>query len=131
MEVGIMEEKTLFEELGVQYKEKDGIYYPLLSVDSKEYQISNAGKYGRMWIEFMKEANVDRYRSLVRFGKLYDKATEINEEAYELIESIETAWLAENKPQNPNSFMEQLYLRNQARLMAEEIVLQEVIRQFH
>ncbi len=79
----------------------------------------------------MKEAYADRYRSLVRFGKLQDRATEVNEEAYELLESIETAWLAKNKPQDSNSFVEQLHLRIQARMMAEEIVLEEVVRQFH
>ena len=126
-----MEEKTLFEELGVQYQENDGIYYPLLSVDSEECQLSNVGKYERMWIEFMKEAYADRYRCLVRFGKLHDKASEINEEAYELLENIETGWLEKNKPKDTNSFMEQLHLRNKARMMAEEIVLQEVVRQFH
>lgn len=126
-----MEEKSLFEELGVQYQEMDGIYYPLLSVDSEECQLSNVGKYGRMWIQFLRETYVKRYWSLVRFGKLHDKASEINEEAYELLDNIETAWLAKNKPKNPNSFMEQLHLRNQARMMAEEIVLREVVRQFH
>ncbi|KAB1438503.1 TnpV protein [Candidatus Galacturonibacter soehngenii] len=126
-----MEEKSLFEELGVQYQEKDGIHYPLLSVSSEECQLANVGKYGRMWIGFLKEAYAERYRSLVRFGKLYDKASEINEEAYELLENIETVWLEKNKPKDPNSFMEQLHLRNQARMMAEEIVLREVVRKFH
>lgn len=126
-----MEEKSLFGELGAHYKEKNGIYYPLLSVNSEDCQLANVGKYGRMWIQFLKVAYADRYRSLVRFGKLYDKASEINEEAYELLENIETGWLEKNKPKDTNSFMEQLRLRNQARMMAEEIVLQEVVRQFH
>lgn len=30
---------TLFEELGVEYKEVDGILYPLLSVDEAEYNL--------------------------------------------------------------------------------------------
>lgn len=126
-----MEEKSLFEELGVQYQEVDGIYYPLLSVNSEEYQLANVGKYGRMWIQFLKEAYADRYWSLVRFEKLHDKASEINEEAYELLENIETGWLEKNKPKDPNLFKEQLHLRNQARMMVEESVLQEMVRQFH
>ncbi len=126
-----MSNKTLFEELGVQYQEVDGIYYPLLSVDTEEKQVSNLGKYGRMWIEFLKDTNLQRYRSLVRFGKLHDRAFEVNEEAYELLEGIENGWLKKNKLKDPNSFMEQLHLRNQARYTAEEIVLQEIIRRFH
>ena len=38
---------TLFEELGVEYKEVDGILYPLLSVDEAEYNLEDIGKYGR------------------------------------------------------------------------------------
>ena len=41
---------TLFEELGVEYKEVDGILYPLLSVDEAEYNLTDIGKYGRMWL---------------------------------------------------------------------------------
>ena len=41
---------TLFEELGVEYKEVDGILYPLLSVDEAEYNLTDIGKYGRITI---------------------------------------------------------------------------------
>lgn len=126
-----MSNKILFEELGVQYQEVDGIYYPLLSADTEVKQVTNLGKYGRMWIECLKDTNLQRYRSLVRFGKLHDRAFEVNEEAYELLEAIENGWLKKNKLKNPNSFMERLHLRNQARYIAEQIVLQEVVRQFH
>ena len=44
---------TLFEELGVEYKEVDGILYPLLSVDEAEYNLTDIGKYGRMWLRYM------------------------------------------------------------------------------
>lgn len=63
---------TLFEELGVEYKEVDGILYPLLSVD-------------------------------------------------------EAAWLKKHMTGKKKTFMEQLYLRNQARAMAEEIVINEIV----
>jgi len=46
---------TLFEELGVEYKEVDGILYPLLSVDEAEYNLTDIGKYGRMWLRYMEE----------------------------------------------------------------------------
>ena len=89
------------------------------------------GKYGRMWIEFMKTEHSDRYRNLVRFGRLWDKATEIDEEAYELLETIESKWLSSHKPKNRQSFWEMYQLRTQARMMAEEAVLYQVIRQYH
>ena len=45
---------TLFEELGVEYKEVDGILYPLLSVDEAEYNLADIGKYGWMWLRWKK-----------------------------------------------------------------------------
>ena len=120
-----------FEKLGIEYKEYDGLLYPVLSVSEEAVKPIHIGKYGRMWIEFMKTEHPDRYRNLVRFGRLWDKATEIDEEAYELLEAIESKWLSSHKPKNRQSFWEMYQLRKQARLMAEETVLHQVIRQYH
>lgn len=122
---------TTFEKLGIEYKEYDGLLYPVLSVSEEAVKPIHIGKYGRMWIEFMKTEHPDRYRNLVRFGRLWDKATEIDEEAYELLEAIESKWLSSHKPKNRQSFWEMYQLRTQARLMAEETVLHQVIRQYH
>lgn len=122
---------TTFEKLGIAYKEYDGLLYPVLSVSVEAVKPIHLGKYGRMWIEFMKTEHPDRYRNLVRFGRLWDKATEIDEEAYELLEAIESKWLSSHKPKNRQSFWEMYQLRTQARLMAEETVLHQVIRQYH
>ena len=122
---------TTFEKLGIEYKEYDGLLYPVLSVSEEAVKPIHIGKYGRMWIEFMKTEHPDRYRNLVRFGRLWDKATEIDEEAYELFEAIESKWLSSQKPQNRQSFWEMYQLRTQARLMAEETVLHQMIRQYH
>jgi hypothetical protein len=126
-----MKEETIFEKLGIEYQEVDGIFYPILSVPSEESQCLNVGKYGRMWIEHIKITYPQRYRSLVRFGELQERAEMVNETAYELLEDIEVRWLNRHRPKNPNFFIEQLHLRNQARMMAEEVVLHDVVRQFH
>ena len=84
-----------------------------------------------MWIEHIKIIYPQRYRSLVRFGELKARAEMVNETAYELLEDIEVRWLDKHRPKNANSFVEQLHLRNQARMMAEEVVLHDVVRQFH
>lgn len=125
-----MSELTVFEKLGVQYEEVDGILYPVLEVATEPMKI-DVGKYGRLWIEHIKVVYPERYRCLVRFGELSERASQVNETAYELLEDIEVRWLRKHKPQNPNSFVEQLHLRNQARVMAEEVVLVDVVRQFH
>ena len=120
-----------FEKLVIEYKEYDGLLYPVLSVSEEAVKPIHIGKYGRMWIDFMKTEHPDRYRNLVRFGRLWDKATEIDEEAYDLLEAIESKWLSSHKPRNRQSFWEMYQLRTQARLMAEETVLHQVIRQYH
>ena len=122
--------KTTFEKLGIPYEKRDGIFYPVLVAGTEQAGI-DAGKYGRMWIKYMKDEYPVRYRSLVRFAELEERAAEVNETAYELLDDIENAWLKKHKANNPDSFTEQLKLRTQARMMAEEIVLADVLMQFH
>lgn len=117
----------LFEELGVEYKEVDGILYPLLSVDEAEYNLTDIGKYGRMWLRYMKENKPSEYRHMARMGQLRKQAEAVNEEAYERLDNIEAAWLKKHMTGKKKTFMEQLYLRNQARAMAEEIVINEIV----
>lgn len=109
--------KTTFEKLGIPYEERDGIFYPVLVAGTEKADIE-AGKYGRMWIKYIKEEYPMRYKSLVRFGELEERADEVNDTAYELLDDIEAKWLKKHKPKNPNSFAEQLQLRTQTRMMA-------------
>lgn len=122
--------KTTFEKLGIPYEKRDGIFYPVLVAGTEQADI-DTGKYGRMWIKYMKDEYPLRYRSLVRFAELEERAEEVNETAYKLLDDIENAWLKKHKANNPDSFTEQLQLRTQARMMAEEIVLADVVMQFH
>ena len=108
-----MSEETLFEKLGVKYIEKDGIFYPLITLGGEKKNI-DVGKYGHMWIDYIRTEYPQRYKSLVRFDELHDKAAEVNEVAYELLEEIEKEWLSEHKPKQANSFVEMYRLRTQA-----------------
>ena len=65
------------------------------------------------------------------FGELHDKAAEVNEVAYELLEDIENEWLRKHKPKQLNSFVEMYQLRTQARMIAEEVVMHDVVNYFH
>lgn len=47
-----MSEETLFEKLGVKYIEKDGIFYPLITLGGEENS-TDVGKYGRMWMDYI------------------------------------------------------------------------------
>ena len=98
---------------------------------TKQDYIIQSGKYGHMWIDYIRTEYPQRYRSLVRFGELHDKAAEVNDVAYELREDIEKEWLSEHKSKQANSFVEMYRLRTQARMIAEEVVLHDVVNCFH
>ena len=122
---------TIFEELGIEYIERDELFYPVLSVENEADVKISVGKYGRMWMAFMECSHPDRYSSLVRFGRLHERAVQVNEESYELLDCIEKKWLKKHRPGNENLFEEMYRLRMQARMMAEEVVLSQVVRQYH
>ena len=61
--------RTTFEKLGIPSEERDGSFYPVLVAGTEKADIE-AGKYGRMWIKYIKEEYPMRYKSLVRFGEL-------------------------------------------------------------
>ena len=109
------------------YKEVDGILYPLLSVDEAEYNLADIGKYGWMWLRYMEENEPSEYRHMARTGQLRKQAEAVNEEAYERLDNIEAAWLKKHMTGKKKTFMEQLHLLNQARAMAEEIVINEIV----
>ena len=117
-----------FEESGITYEEKDGLLYPNISTETEDV---NEGKYGLLWMEYMKENAPDRYRSLLRFGRLKEKASEVNEEAYEMLECIETKYIEKHKPVNLSSTMEKWKLREQARMAAEEEVLSAIVNHYY
>ena len=130
-------ELSLYEAMGGTYTEVNGILYPNISVEAKEPNTdsaitsTNIGKYGHLWIFYMKENHPDRYRYHLRTNQLHVKAKEVNEEAYEMLEGIVNQYLAKHKPQNSASTMEMWRLREQAKQMAEEVVLSDVVRQYH
>ena len=118
---------TLFEELDVEYKDVDGILYSLLSVDEAEYNFADIGKYGRMWLRYMEGNKPSEYRHMARMGQLRKRAEAVNEEVYERLDNNEAAWLKKHMTGKKKTSMEQLHLRNQARTMAEEIVINEIV----
>ena len=127
-------ELTLIERMGVEYEEIDGVFYPLIngngSSDFGDYtKTKDVGKYGHLWINFMEEAYPDRYRSLVRFGLLEEKALAVNEEAYELLCVMEEKLLKNLDVER--TYAEKYALREQVRRIVEEIVLRTVVNIFH
>lgn len=128
-------ELSIFEAMGGTYRSVDGILYPNISVgdsdDTVSIPITDVGKYGLIWISFMKENHIDRYRHHIRMGQLHRKAQEVNEEAYEMLDTIMNKYLASHKPKDSNSTMEMWKLREQAKQLAEEVIYGEIVYQYH
>ena len=130
-EMNMSSELTLIEKMGAEFEERDGLLYPLLEGDAfgECVKTKNIGKYGHLWINFMQETYSERYRSLVRFGLLEEKAMSVNEEAYELLFMMEESLL--NGSDAERGFADKYALRIQVRMLVEEIVMREVVNVFH
>lgn len=78
-------EQTLFEKMGVAYREQNGYLYPILPADDAEVNF-DVGKYGRMWLHILFETNRRDYNRRLWNGTLIDDAVRKNERAYEIID---------------------------------------------
>ena len=47
--------------INIPYVEKDGILYPLLTIPT-DMKLSAVGKYGLLWLSYMKENHKGRFR---------------------------------------------------------------------
>lgn len=132
-------ELSLYEAMGGTYRSVDGILYPNIGMDDVDTKSDMAsvvttadiGKYGHLWITYMKENHPDRYRHHVRMGQLHIRAKEVNEEAYEMLDRIVGKYLAKHKPESAHSFMEMWKLREQAKQLAEEVIYREIVYKYH
>lgn len=98
----------------IPYVEKDGVLYPLLTVPA-DIELSAVGKYGLLWLSYMKENHKGRFRTLTRLGCVNRTAHKVNEEAYEMLDVIISQHMGKHPPVNPGSTMEMWKLREQAR----------------
>lgn len=130
-------ELSLYEEMGGTYAEVDGICYPNIGMDDNQSDVDLAitttdiGKYGHLWISYMKENYPDRYRHHLRLSQLQMKAKEVNEEAYEMLDRIVEKYLAKHKPGDTHSTMEMWKIREQAKQLAEEVIYGEIVYKYH
>ncbi|MBE5875164.1 MAG: TnpV protein [Lachnospiraceae bacterium] len=92
---------------------------------------TDIGKYGHLWISYMKENHPDRYRHHIRLDQLLIKAKKVNEEAYEMLDRIVEKYLVKHKPKDAHSTMEMWKIREQAKQLAEEVIYGEIVYKYH
>ena len=122
--------KTLYETLGGTYREENGRLIPEIKLpEQTNYQI---GKYGRFYLDYIKNHRRGRYTTLLTEGKLNARLHEIDLEANQMLDSI-ISHLAVERGVDENLKARDILCwvaeMNNIKANAEEIILQEVIYQ--
>ena len=112
-------EQTLFEKAGVQYKNVNGLLYPILQ--QEETDMTMVGKYGRFWMRQLLEVDRQCYLKWLMNGTLIDRAVRKNEDAYECIDVLTKIYLSKLDAKEKHSSLEMWKYREAAKATAEEI----------
>ena len=113
---------------GIKYELRGEQYYPMLEIaEQTHYEI---GKYGHLYLDFIKKHRRGTYTTLLTEGRLNEHLHSIDEQSHEQIESY-IAQLAlrmgvteELKVYNPIRWVQ---IMNNIKAAAEEIFLKEVV----
>lgn len=112
-------EQTLFEREGVQYREIDGLLYPILKADVMEVN-TDVGKYGRAWMHLLCELDRMQYNKMLLDGTLIYTAILKNEIGYDLLDRRTKYYLEQLKVEQQHSSIAMWKCRVAAQLTAEE-----------
>ena len=114
----------------ITYTEKDGIFYPDLSLPKKPD--CPIGKYGQMRLDFLKKYRRGTYTTLLTEGRLSAHLSDIDREARSQVEFL-TAELAKKRgiDENLKAINTLLWVQemNNCKASAEEVVVREVVYQ--
>ena len=114
------------EQNGITYELRGEQYYPLLELPEQK----EIGKYGRLYLEYLKEHRKGRYTNLLSDGTLNQRLYEIDVEAKAMVEHI-IPHLANERGIDENlkayDMLRWVAEMNNIKASAEEIVLREVI----
>lgn len=122
----MMEAETVFVENGVEYYEENGLYYPKLIMGDELEADVYVGRWGREWMRYLESADKIRYRWLLITGRIKKIAKVVDEEAGDMVQRLEQEYYEKHR-NRCNEFWETYQVREQGRMMAEEIVRSEII----
>ena len=120
--------EPLYETLGGTYREENGHLIPDVTLPKQtDYQI---GKYGRMYLDYIKQHRRGRYTTLLTEGKLNARLHEIDLEANKMLDTI-ISRLADQRGIDEDlkarDMLRWVAEMNNIKASAEEIVLREVV----
>lgn len=109
----------------LNYIEKDGLLYPSIETGAEHLE-NELSKYGILRLRFLHEYRQEVYMALLFSGKLADHCASIDKSAFERAERIRTDYL-EKHPMPFENMMERIRISTQAQMVADEIVMAELI----
>ena len=118
--------KTIYEQLGGTYRKENGNLVPDVELPEQK----PIGKYGKMYLDYLKHHRRGRYSALLGEGRLNAYLSEINEQAHEMLTTL-TVELAETQGIDEHlkatDQMRWVQMMNNVRSSAEETVMRELI----
>ncbi len=115
------------DKFNITYKEKDGLLYPNISIgDGSENSGQSVGRFGRDWMNNLHRNHRQRFMTLRMIGELEATARRVDMEALERQEATNQQLLMVDPPQTEDTMVKAHYL-NSLRLIAEEIVMAEIV----
>lgn len=116
------------DKLNITYTEKDGLLYPNISIeDESENSDQFVGRFGRDWMNNLHRTHRQRFMTLRMTGELEATARRVDTEALERQEAIYQQLLAANPPPETEDTMAKARHLNNLRLIAEEIIITEIV----
>ena len=119
---------SFYETLGGTYREENEHLIPDVTLpEQTDYQI---GKYGRMYLNYIKQHRRGRYTTLLTESKLNARLHEIDLEANEMLKTIILCLAAErgiDENLKARDMLRWIAEMNNIKTSAEEIVLREVV----
>lgn len=103
---------------------KQGFLEPVIEVSTCEQYI---GKYGSIAMNYLKNEYSYRYSLLRAEGTLIEILYKVNKETHQMMEVLQEKMLVKDLIPNPENFYESYKYREMIRVMAEEIVLKEIV----
>lgn len=122
----MMEAETVLVENGIEYYEDNGLYYPKLVLGDEMESDIYVGRWGREWMRYLESVDKVRYRRLMILGKLKKIAKAVDEEAGDMVERLEQEYFDKHRG-DCIGFWETYQVREQGRMMAEEIVRSDIV----
>jgi len=122
---GKMNTKPLID---LTYKEgEDGMLYPNLQVSEDErHDLTEVGKFGKLWKEYMMEQHPHRLSELIAEGRLNGVITEVDEEAESRKEALIQELLKAQPMSKTEDTLERAAHMQMITSTAEEIIMNEV-----